>query len=304
MEQGRHRYFAFGLTLASDLRLPEFTEALHIGDAEVDIRAGAVPSSGAEIGARIGPFVCATKNMLWLRVPGVARFLVRDGREITYAVEATADESSLRVFMLGSCIGALLLQRGQLVLHGNAFEVADGCVICVGTSGAGKSTLAARMLQRGHRILADDVCPIDMEARAVPGLPRLKLWQDAARRLKIGTDGLRRIRPSLDKFDVPLDGMYCDEPLPIRAIYLLRPWNEPRLLSEPVIGLAKYPALRANSYRFRFLKGMGEEPRHLAQCSRLAARVPIARVHRPKSGFDVDGLADLILEDLACRPAS
>ncbi|WP_186456826.1 hypothetical protein [Sphingomonas suaedae] len=249
----------------------------------------------------MGPFCHAAEHALWLHVPGVARYLIRDGRELTYAPETGADEGSVRVFMLGSCIGALLLQRQQMVLHGNAFEVGDRCVICVGSSGAGKSTLAARMLQRGHRIIADDVCAIDPQGRAVPGMPRLKLWQETARRLGIDIAGLQRIRPSIAKFDLPIGDAFRTDPASIAAIYILKPWNRDHFAIDEIKGIEKFQALRANSYRYRFLKGMDLGPWHLQQCSALAGTVPLAQISRPRVGFDIDGLADFILTDLSGR---
>jgi len=301
MNDARQSYHLFGLRISSDIRLPGLLFAPGDEPGDVEIRRGLVPTDGSEVGPRLGPFSHVARDALWLRVPGIARYLVRDGRELIYQPEEGADEDSVQVFILGTCIGALLLQRGQLVLHGNAFEVGDGCVICVGRSGAGKSTLAARILQRGHRIIADDVCLIDPQGRAVPGLSRLKLWQDTASRLEIETGGLQRIRPHIEKFDVPLGKAFLMEPARVRAIYVLTPWNRDRFLVEDLTGIAQFEALRSNSYRFRFLKAMDIGPQHLQQCSKLAEHAPLARVFRPRAGFDIDGLADLILADLASR---
>lgn len=259
---------------------------------------------GSEVGPKIGSFSHAAENMLWLHIPDVARYLVRDGREIIYQPAEGSDADSVRVFILGTCIAALLSQRGQLVLHGNAFEVGDGCAICVGESGAGKSTLAARMLQRGHRIIADDVCPVDSAGHAIPGIPRLKLWHEAARELGIETAGLRRVRPNIAKYNVPLGDAFRLEPAPLRAIYVLTPWNQDRFAIEELAGIAKFQALRTNSYRFRVLEGMKLGALHFRQAQALAERTPLVRVHRPRMGFDIDGLAELILSDLAPRSAA
>lgn len=297
----RERYRLFGLRIASDIRLPELDRCAGDEDVDIEISHGHVAIDGATVGPKIGPFSHAAENALWLHVPGVARYMVRDGRKMVYQREGDIDEASVRVFMLGACIGALLLQRGQLVLHGNAFEVGDHCAICVGSSGAGKSTLAARMLQRGHRIVADDVCPLDAQGRAVPGIARIKLWQDTASQLEIETAGLERLRPRIAKFSMPLGDGFRTEPSLVRAIYVLTPWNNSGFAIEDISGIAKFQALRANTYRFRFLRGMEMGPRHFQQCQALAANVRIAQVFRPRLGFDVDGLADLILADLAAQ---
>lgn len=299
-----YSYELFGLRIASDLQLPGLSPGSDGTPFDIEISRGPVTPDGFEVGASVGPFAHAADHTLWLQIPDVARYLVREGRQLVYEPAPDVDDDSLRVFMMGTCFGALLQQRGLLVLHGNAFEVGDGCAICVGPSGVGKSTLAARMMQRGHRVIADDVCPVDEEGRVVPGMARLKLWQEAAQELEITTGGLERVRPRMAKFAVPLGESFLARPAPVKAIYVLTPWNQDQFVVEDVSDIAKFQALRANSYRFRFLRGMGLGPRHLQQCSALASGTPVARISRPRAGFDIDGLADVILADLARRGAA
>ncbi|GAB5348638.1 hypothetical protein [Alteriqipengyuania sp. 357] len=305
MSAPRHFYRQFDLAFVSDLALPEMSgggEPTSEEAADIVIERGPVPADGAQIGPQIGPYSHAVAQRLWLHIPGVARFLIENGNRVVYHPEPGIDEDSIRVFLLGSCVGTLLLQRGQLVLHGNAFAMGDGCVVCVGPSGAGKSTLAARMMQRGHAIIADDVCPVDPEGHAVPGMARMKLWQDTAERLGIDTTPLRRIRPELEKFDLPVALPARAGRLPIRAIYILSPWNrEGAFAVEDLSGLAKFQALRDNTYRFRFVKGMLQAADHMKQCGTLAERVPVAQLHRPRQGFDIDGLVGCIQEDFERR---
>ena len=302
MTDSPETYRAFGLRIASDIALPELPDD-DPGRADVTVAEGDVPESGADIGGQIGPFSFARKGALWLEVPDVARFLVTDGCEIRYSKVPGIDEDSLRVFLLGTCFGALLLQRGALVLHGNAFVIDEQCAVCVGPSGAGKSTLAARMLQRGCGVVADDVVPLDEAGRAIPGLPRIKLWQDTADALGINTTGLRRIRPGLAKYDLPLRDAFQASPTPVRAIYVLGPWNRAEFALQELKGVAKFEALHANGYRPRFMKGMDLAAEQLQQSSALAARVSVIEVRRPRLGFDVDGLADRIVADFTQRIA-
>lgn len=295
-----HNYRFYGLTVSSDLLLPELIGPGAFGSttADVTIRNAHVPEAGLPEGKALGPFLQTTPDQLWLTVPGVARFLIRYGREITYQPLENGDEDSVRVFMLGSCIGALLFQRGFLVLHGNAFEVDGSCVMCVGQSGAGKSTLAAEMMQRGYRIIADDVCPLDVAGNAIPGMPRIKLWQDSAEKLKINTSGLRRIRPLLEKFNYPLGDRYCDTPLPVRSIYILNTHNESEFRLERINGMDKFEPLKQNTYRYGYMKGMKLTQQHLKQCSQLAAKIQLSRIQRPRGSFQLSELADFILDDV------
>jgi hypothetical protein len=212
-------------------------------------------------------------------VAGTARYRVRAGKEIIVDREAIADDASVRLFLLGSSLGALLMQRGLLVLHGNAIRIGDACLVCVGDSGAGKSTLAAAFALKGHEVLADDVVAVDSAGRALPGLPRVKLWQDAADQLGISTPGLARISPELEKFNWPLGMPGADEPLPIRWLCLLTA-DEADSPIESIGGHQRFCVLRDNSYRYHFLTGMSALQDHLGQCARLAQKVQIYKLRR------------------------
>ena len=211
------RFSAYNLIIESELTLPELLPCLNACLPDVHILIGSVSDDGQQL----GPFLWVATDTLWLQIPHIARFLISKGNEIVIDPEPGIDEDSLRVFLLGSAIGALLFQRGYLVLHGNAIRIGDLCMVCVGYSGAGKSTLAAGFMQRGHAVLADDVVPVDSLCRALPGFPRIKLWQDVADKLAINTADLRRIRPNTEKFNYPLGQLFTDQPLPIRWVYLL-----------------------------------------------------------------------------------
>jgi hypothetical protein len=298
-------YLCYGLTIASDLPLPELLDGLPqsaAGDADVRIRLAPVPSDSLPGAEQLGPYLWAGGDRLLLRVPGVASYLVSGGDSIIVESEDGIDEDSVRVFLLGSALGALLFQRGLLVLHGNAVRVGDGCLVCVGPSGSGKSTLAAAFMRRGYDILADDVVPVDASRRVLPGFPRLKLWEDVAERLDIETAGLRRIRPNLQKYNFPVHDRYAGEPLPARWVYVLGTHREDETLLEPVAGMARFRPLRNNTYRVRYMEGMALKAQHLRLCGALATQVRLARVTRPERGFDLDGLVDLILADIAANP--
>jgi hypothetical protein len=298
-------YTCYGLTIASEMALPELIETesdMDPAEADIRIRIGPVSADGLPDGKQLGPFLWTSRDLLWLHVPEVARFLVSGGDSIIIEPEGNADEDSIRVFLLGSVIGALLFQRGYLVLHGNAIRIGDQCMVSVGHSGAGKSTLAAGFTQRGYEILADDVVPVNADCLALSGFPRIKLWQDTASRLGIDTAPLRRIRPGMEKFNYPLHDCFAGRPLPIRWIYVLESDHLPETRFEPIRGMARFQRLRSNTYRVRFLEGMALKAEHLQLCGRLAGRIWLTRVTRPEHGFGLDALVDRILADIAEHP--
>ena len=50
---------------------------------------------------------------------------------------------------LGTCMGALLMQRKIFPFHGSAIAINGKAYAIVGDSGAGKSTLASAFLKKG-----------------------------------------------------------------------------------------------------------------------------------------------------------
>jgi hypothetical protein len=295
-----YHYRCYGLSISSDLELPELLPA-QFETADVVISKDQIASDAITDGKQLGPFLCADRTQLLMDVPDVARYLIKSGNRITYQPLGDVDADSIRVFLLGSCFGALLFQRGFLVLHGNAVQVGGGCVICVGHSGAGKSTLAGALVQRGYSLLADDVCAINAHGFIEPGFPRIKLWADTAKRLGIDTLPLNRIRPEIEKFNWPLTDSFCNRSLPVRAVYVLRQHNKDEFVLDEVGGMDRFQLLRNYSYRPRFMKGMQLQPEHLKLCSALAQRTRIARITRPQAGFQLDALIDTLLGDLAAQ---
>ncbi|MDX8394562.1 MAG: hypothetical protein R8K21_08285, partial [Mariprofundales bacterium] len=117
---------------------------------DLTIKYGEVSAAGLEQPKKFTPFFQCAKDNLWLNVPDIARFLISNGNSITVESAKNSDPQSIRLFLLGSCLGAILHQRGMLILHANAIRFDDGCVLFAGTSGQGKSTLAAAFHHRGH----------------------------------------------------------------------------------------------------------------------------------------------------------
>lgn len=292
-------YSAYGMKISSEIFLPELCVPNQKGEqADIEIVYGHISPDALESPKQIGPFIWATSKELLFEVPSVARFLISSGRRIQVDPVSGIDEDSVRVFLLGSAFGAILLQRGLFVLHGNGIEIDGKCLICVGPSGIGKSTLTAAFLQRGHHILADDVMPLDSSGMAIPGFPRIKLWHDAAVKLGVNTTQLSRIRPELQKFNVPLKESFCDTASPVIRICVLSEHQSDSVKVTQITGIEKFRTLQTNTYRSRFMAGMLLQKNHLSQCSDLARNISMVKVTRPMEGFQIDRLVDAILNDV------
>lgn len=299
-------YRAYGLLIDSDVELPELLAELQRSavpsPADITIRVDAVPEEGLPGGQRIGRFRCVDARNLWIHYPTIGRLLVSDGRTITIDPVAGADADSVRLVLLGPGLASVIFQRGLLVLHGNAVQVGDACMCCVGDSGAGKSTLSAGFWRRGYPLVADDVVPLDHEGRALPGFPRIKLLPDSAQRLGIDTTRLHRVRRVADKFHVPVDAQ-SRAPVPLRWVYMLEAHDVPDIRMEPIAGLARFAPLRQHTYHVKFLRGISVSAEHLTLCGQVAGRIRLVKVTRPRDRFCLDELIDALLADMAQHPA-
>jgi len=288
------------LNIVSCLPLPELLPAPDGAVADVMVEYGEVPAElpGAlERGVRYQ----SAPGAFWLRVDEVATFLVRDGRRVTIAREAGADDDDVRLFLMGSVFGALLHQRDDLVLHGSAIVAGEACVALLGQSGAGKSTLAAAFRQRGYPVLTDDLCVVRAGAGgrllAQPGVPQAKLWPDSLEELNLPADGLRRIRRKLEKRAVPLGADFATTARPMKKIYLLGADNKEELALAPAAGPRKFSILKHQTYRFGFLAGIDDRAGHFQLALRLAQGTPVGVVRRTNGAFRLKELADLLEAD-------
>jgi hypothetical protein len=292
-----HYYSAYALTIQSQLLFPELTPLNERKEPDVFIRWGEVDPNGLSHPNKKGLSFQVNANELWLSVANVARFLVRNGREIIIDLVKGCDEDSVRVFLSGSCFGALLMQRDLLVLHGNVIQVNDSAVVFAGISGAGKSTLASQFYQRGYGILADDLCVINSQGQCLPGFPQLNLWADAVKHLDVAKGTLRKIRPCIEKYALPLGEKFYTSPLPLKGIYILNMHNREDIQFNPLAGYSRMVPLKAQAWRPQYLKGMYQEKTLQIRYAKLAQDIWVTRVTRPNGRYTIQELAQLVEED-------
>jgi len=292
-----NHYEAFALTIASALPLPELAAC---SERKPDVRIGFAMIADEDRHSGLA--------QVFLSIPGIARFLIRNGTEVIIEADDKASEADIRLFVLGSAMGAILQQRGQLVLHGNAVEIDQQCVTFVGPSGSGKSTLAFAFQSQGFRILADDVCAVSLtdplHPRVVPSFAQIKLWEDSAQALGESTLTKQRIHNRFNKFAFPSLSHFAPLPLPLSRVYVLNPCDKPGFSVETLMGHHKFIALHGNTYRPQFLCTSRQKEEHLAQCALVAKSVTVKRISRPKEPFLIRELTQFLLQDIQIQPRS
>lgn len=120
---------------------------------------------------------------LRLRRAAGGRFVVSDsdGYEQEWPSRAHAVADLLSRFLLG--LFARVTARGIYAIHAGAVERRGRAVLFSGRSGAGKTTLALSLLERGFRLLSDDLAIVEASTQRIlpyrrslhirPGTPEL-----------------------------------------------------------------------------------------------------------------------------------
>lgn len=279
-----HCYRICGLAVVSEIELPgllDFAPGAAVPD--VTVRHGSVPP-GLEHALASGPTWELGDDCFLLRIPGIARFLLRGGRSITVAAEPGGDAADIPVFILGTVLGILLHQRGQIVLHASAIEVNGRAVLFCGPSGAGKSTLAAALAQRGYPFVVDDVCVVTITGSGPPVVHpdgrRVKLWAHAIERLDLERQRGERVRNRLEKFYVDPSGPVA-RPLALGAVYALRearPPHRPGIERPNAVDAALL--LRRNAYRPLLVRRMGQRGAYFHAATAIANSAGIFHLTR------------------------
>ncbi|MDB5706214.1 MAG: hypothetical protein JWN66_3330 [Sphingomonas bacterium] len=276
-----YSYTLFGLTIGSGMELPELQRAEH-GEADVEI--GYRDLDPAE---PVAAELTVTVDGALLQVPRVGRYLVERGCRISVDPDDDASPRSVRLFLLGSAFGALLHQRGLLPLHANAVAIDGRAVAFTGASGAGKSTLASLFHDRGHHLLSDDVCVVDVDAvgRAIAyaGIPQVRLWRDSLERSGRSAGDFEQLLDGRDKYTVPARGEGAPAAIALGAIYVLKRAEDDidRIDIRQLRGAEALNALIANTYRGRYIALLGDMERYWARGLDLVGKVPIFELERP-----------------------
>ena len=296
-----HSYAAFGLGISSELKLPELVRADAASDVVIrrgDQLKGVMPLIGVH-----GQWTTAEGTHIYW--DDVGTLTVRDGNEIVVRAVRNAEERRMRMLLLGAAMGVLLHQRGVLVLHGSAIEVDGEACVFVGPRGWGKSTIAAGMVERGHRLLADDVVAIDFDANGAPtvqpAFPQLKLWPDAIAALGQDPGRLRRLSSGFNKRERRVRAGFRTSPVRLKHIFVLAvgPCVEVQE-SQPHTALLD---LIANLYVARFGTELLDRRQgdHLPLCAKVSRNVPICRLNRPSDLQLIPSTVELVRRHLASR---
>lgn len=295
------RYTTYGLNVESELMLPELVseQTQSTMEPHVSVRLGSfdrnIPS-----GAKGSAEAWAGPDVAMLGFEDVGYYLINGGREVVIDRHPQADDDSVRLFLLGPVLGALLHQRGFLVLHGSAAAIGAVAVGFVADKGTGKSTLAAAFCAQGHSIIADDLIAVDLLSPGgplvYPGFPQLKLFPEAAAQLDERPAELPRLAPNFDKRARRVAESFAAHPLPLARIYALADGEDESI--ERLSPHRSFLETVRHTFVLSMLRATGEQASHFRQAVHLTGLLPISLLKRRRLISVLPEVVKLVERDL------
>uniref|UniRef100_UPI004056B721 hypothetical protein n=1 Tax=Acetatifactor sp. TaxID=1872090 RepID=UPI004056B721 len=214
-------YKVYGLVFRSNIEMPQLLEATQPCEVDADIIVGKVPESVIErakgtIGEDDGACIWFHNSKAYFYIT-VSEIMVepKEGWEIKQIVP----------FIQGYCFAFFFRKRGMHAVHCSALRGEKGAVLISGYSGAGKSTISDFLLKDGYQLMADDVAIVKVENDRVlvyPAFPVRKMCRDALVREDYNTDELEYIDEQRDKFAVPYEGEFNENPTELYRMIVLK----------------------------------------------------------------------------------
>ncbi len=274
-----YRLFSLGVTSELPLSLP----AAEADEAEVmvEVVTGPVAARGALLWHEVtSAFTCRRDGAEVVLAWPAARFRIG----ATRVVVDSQDHEAAAALLVPAVWSVVLAAHGLEALHGSAVEHDGRAIAILGASGSGKSTAALTLLDRGWRLVTDDLLTFDAEGHAVAGPPYLRLCPDRGM-------GRPAVRDAAGK--VRLVAAASPEPVSLAALVVLA---DEHTRCAPLRGAAAVAALLDQVYN-PVLTHPGQARRRFELALDLVDHVPIYGA--PPRSLVADQLEGLVKSELA-----
>ncbi|MDR7000632.1 aldolase [Neobacillus niacini] len=293
-------YRAFGLNIISEIALPElsrFAERKVFFDTKISI--GDLEKEWSLTGALINQFYIK-ENIIMFQIPEVAIFSIKNGKQIIVSPLSSFNEDEARLYILGTCMGAILLQRRILPLHGSAIVI-DGKVYgFIGDSGAGKSTIASAFIHKGYSLLTDDVIAVTLSKHGIPvvtpSYPQQKLWQESLNQFGMDHQQFRPLVERETKYAVPVPSNFLHKSYPLAGVFEIVKTNHDEIEILPIQGVKRLETLYYHTYRNFMIAPAGLTEWHFHSLVQIVNKINLFQLNRPNSYFTAHELPDLVLQ--------
>lgn len=298
----KYYYRVYGVNIESKIEVPEFEVIDSNSDIDVKLSFGVVNKEINELITQ-GHRAKYEKQDMWFYIEDVAIFHIYNGDTVTIEPMGDKNNKMIKLYIMGSVMGMILLQRNMLAIHGGGIVIdGKGCIF-TGQKGAGKSTITTALRKKGYKFIADDVCSINIgETNTINyGFGYQKLCEDAMEKLGYNLNDYEPFRGDLNvnKYIVPAFNEFTKEEVPLEAVFELTVGDVDEVKVEEILGANKMNKLIENVFRIEMLRyAGGMEPKYFKQCLDIAKSTKMYRITRPKEVFSVEEQIRLIREVL------
>ncbi|MGM8211564.1 aldolase [Virgibacillus sp. W0430] len=294
-------YSAFGLTISSEFCMPELECAKHQESIDLLIQKTDLRPVWEQIKQDTKRFV-VHNNVCYFEVPNLAIYAIKDGTQIYVSPMDGVEENRLRIYLLSSCMAAVLIQRQILPLHGSAIEIDGKAYGIVGSSGAGKSTIGSAFLRKGYPLISDDLIAITFNKQHIPyvtpAFPQQKLWHDSLHYAGMDAVQYNPLVNGGSKYAIPINEQFVKCPLPLHGIIELIKTKEQAITWKPVNSFDRVRLLYKHTFRKSILFQYDLIQWHFELMTRLGENVPMFQLKRPMDRFTATELASTVLRHM------
>lgn len=299
----KYAYNAFGLNIISDI---SFTELLpnvnHDIKADIEIQIDEIRHLWSDDLVDSNGFI-VSGNFVMFQVSKIGMFSIQNGNKIIISPVNNANLDEIKLYILGTCIGALLIQRKVLPLHGSAVVIDEKVYAFVGESGVGKSTLAKAFIDKGYDLVTDDVIAVSLLSGnnipvVIPSYPQQKLWQESLNEFGMSTGDYLPLFERETKYAVPVQKRFMNNPLPLGGVFELVK-SESKRATLGMDKLERVHTLFLHTYRHFLVQKLGLMEWHFDITTKLASKVDLFRLIRSSNdGFTAHKLVSQILSTI------
>ncbi|PEW86998.1 aldolase [Bacillus cereus] len=295
-------YKAFGLMILSEISLPELPQINKtIENIDVVIEIDGLTEVWNKHN-QDKKHLIATDDGVLMKIPNAAVFYIQAGKRIIVSPLKDYDEDAIRLYLLGSCMGIILMQRKILPLHGSAVAIDGKAYAFIGESGAGKSTLAAAFMNKGYELLTDDIVAISFKHNQIPivtpAYPHQKLWKQSLQAFGMESNQYRPIFQRETKYSVPVSSQFHGNELPLGGIFELVKGNCGQIAIQPIKKLKRLQTLFLHTYRNFLITRLNLMEWHFNVSTNLINRLPMYRLQRNTLDFTAHELVTLVLNTI------
>jgi energy-coupling factor transporter ATP-binding protein EcfA2 len=298
-EQDFYKYNAFGLQIESEVEIPGFLQGE--GKRDLTILYGTTPVK-IEDALEVTENYQISKNEFLFYIKNVAHYYVKNGNLIIIDPDENNDYNSIKIYLVATAIGILLLQRGMIPIHGSSVVIDDHCVILTGECGSGKSTLCSAMRKIGYKFMADDISVVTLSGDGIPmvqpAFPQQRLCENTVKLMGYDISKLSLTCKDDDKYIVNAHESFINKPVPLSAIFELSPKNNCTVSISRVLGTEKLGSFMRNIYWVPMLSIIGCTPMCFKKCINIVHNISFYKMQRPIGRFFIDEQIKFITETL------